>query len=212
MHSWSSSPPRYGGRATSEAAQHLGAIVAEGTARITRALWNHSRDKVGDAAKDAYSKLLGVFDRLKKRGGGRSQGLTRKDGIDAMERLETERLILRMFRDSDFDAYAEMCGDTEVMKYLGGPTMTRSEAWRSMAMVVGHWQLRGFGLWAVEERRAGCLVGRVGCWRPEGWPGLEIAWTLRRAFWGQGYATEAARAALDVAFSQLARAPRHQHD
>ena len=50
------------------------------------------------------------------------------------------------------------------------------------------------------------MVGRVGCWRPEGWPGLEIAWTLRRAFWGQGYATESARAALDVAFGELRQA------
>lgn len=55
-------------QATSEAAQHLGAIVAEGSARITRALWSNSRDKVGDAAKEAYSKLVGVLDRLKKRG------------------------------------------------------------------------------------------------------------------------------------------------
>ena len=55
-------------KATSEAAQHLGAIVAEGSARITRALWSNSREKVGDAAKEAYSKLLGVVDRLKKRG------------------------------------------------------------------------------------------------------------------------------------------------
>jgi RimJ/RimL family protein N-acetyltransferase len=116
-----------------------------------------------------------------------------------LERLETARLILRMFRESDLDAYAEMCGDAEVMRYLGGAVMTRSEAWRSMAMVVGHWQLRGFGLWAVEERETGLLAGRVGCWRPEGWPGLELAWTLQRAFWGRGYATEAARAALEVA-------------
>jgi RimJ/RimL family protein N-acetyltransferase len=120
-----------------------------------------------------------------------------------VEFLETDRLLLRMFRDSDIDAYAEMCGDAEVMKYLGGTTMTRSEAWRNMATVLGHWQLRGFGLWAVEERTGGELVGRVGCWRPEGWPGLEIAWTLRRAYWGLGYATEAARVAIDVAFSQL---------
>jgi RimJ/RimL family protein N-acetyltransferase len=120
-----------------------------------------------------------------------------------MERLETERLVLRMFRDADLDSYAEMCGDAEVMKYLGGSTMTRSEAWRNMAMVVGHWQLRGFGLWAVEERASGVLVGRVGCWRPEAWPGLELAWTLRRRYWGLGYATEAARAALDVALTDL---------
>ena len=114
-----------------------------------------------------------------------------------IERLETDRLILRMFRDSDFEAYAEMCGDEEVMKYLGGSAMTRMEAWRSMATVLGHWRLRGFGLWAVEEREHGIVVGRVGCWRPEGWPGLEVAWTLRRAFWGRGYATEAAKAAFE---------------
>jgi len=69
--------------------------------------------------------------------------------------------------------------------------------------VLGHWGLRGFGLWAVEERSTGELVGRVGCWRPEGWPGLEIGWTLRRASWGRGYATEAARSALDVALEEL---------
>jgi RimJ/RimL family protein N-acetyltransferase len=120
-----------------------------------------------------------------------------------VERLESDRLILRMFRESDLDGYAEMCGDAEVMKYLGGVPMTRSEAWRNMAMVLGHWHLCGFGLWAVEERHSGAFVGRVGCWRPEGWPGLELAWILRRAFWGLGYATEAARAALDVAFGPL---------
>ena len=120
-----------------------------------------------------------------------------------IEQMETDRLYLRLFEESDLDAYAEMCGDAEVMKYLGGVTMSRSEAWRNMATVLGHWQLRGFGLWAVEEKASGQFVGRVGCWRPEGWPGLEIAWTLRRAFWGRGYATESARAALHVAFGEL---------
>ena len=120
-----------------------------------------------------------------------------------MPELATERLVLRMFRESDLDAYAVMCGDPEVMRYLGTNPMTRSEAWRNMAMVLGHWQLRGFGLWAVEERGTGQLAGRVGCWRPEGWPGLEIGWVLRREFWGRGYATEAAQAALHYAFNEL---------
>ncbi|MDG3006200.1 GNAT family N-acetyltransferase [Paludisphaera mucosa] len=120
-----------------------------------------------------------------------------------METLETERLILRQFRDSDLDAYAEMAADPEVMRYLGAGPMGRSEAWRNMAMILGHWRLRGFGMWAVEERDTGEMVGRVGCWRPEGWPGLEVGWTLRRAYWGRGYATEAARASLDVAFEQI---------
>jgi RimJ/RimL family protein N-acetyltransferase len=118
-----------------------------------------------------------------------------------MDTLASERLLLRMFRESDLDAYAEMCADPEVMRYLGdGVTLTRAESWRNMAFVLGHWQLRGFGLWAVEERDTGLLVGRAGCWRPEGWPGFEIGWTLRRAFWDRGYATEAGRMALDQAF------------
>jgi RimJ/RimL family protein N-acetyltransferase len=120
-----------------------------------------------------------------------------------MESLATERLIMRMFAESDLDGYAQMCGDPEVMRYLGGNPMTRAEAWRHMAQVLGHWHLRGYGLWAVEERESGLLAGRVGCWRPEGWPGLEVGWTLRREFWGKGYATEAARSALDYAFCAL---------
>jgi len=68
---------------------------------------------------------------------------------------------------------------------------------------LGHWQLRGYGLWAVEERASGEMVGRIGCWNPEGWPGLEVGWTLRRRYWGRGYATEGARAALEYAFTQL---------
>jgi RimJ/RimL family protein N-acetyltransferase len=121
-----------------------------------------------------------------------------------MHTLASRRLLLRMFRESDLDAYAEMCGDPDVMRFLGdGRIMTRVEAWRHMALVVGHWQLRGFGLWAVEERGTGLLAGRVGCWQPEGWPGLEIGWALRRGFWGRGYATEAALATLDFAFTEL---------
>jgi RimJ/RimL family protein N-acetyltransferase len=117
--------------------------------------------------------------------------------------METERLVLRMFRESDTDAYAEMLADPEVMRFLGGKPMPRAEAWRNMAMVLGHWHLRGYGFWAVEEKESGELVGRVGCWRPEGWPGLEVGWTLRRRFWGRGYATEAARAAVNYVFTVL---------
>jgi RimJ/RimL family protein N-acetyltransferase len=119
--------------------------------------------------------------------------------------LETERLILREFRESDTDAYAEMLADPKVMRFLGKP-MSRAEAWRNMAMVVGHWRLRGYGFWAVEEREGREMVGRVGCWRPEDWPGLEVGWALRRAFWGRGYATEAARASVEYAFKELNQA------
>lgn len=108
-----------------------------------------------------------------------------------------------MLRESDFDAYAEMCADPEVMRYIGdGRPLLRPMAWRSLAMMVGHWHLRGYGLWAAEERASGALVGRIGFWNPERWPGFEIGWMLRRAFWGRGYATEGARAALRFAFAR----------
>jgi RimJ/RimL family protein N-acetyltransferase len=121
-----------------------------------------------------------------------------------MNTIETDRLLLRMLRQSDHDAYAAMCADPEVTRYLGdGQPMSRSEAWRQMAVLLGHWQLRGYGLWAVEERQSGEFIGRVGIWHPDGWPGLEVGWTLRREFWGNGYATEGARAALRYAFDEL---------
>lgn len=120
--------------------------------------------------------------------------------------LTTDRLILRAFRDEDLDAYAEICTDPEVMRYLGeGRTLTRAEAWRQMALIVGHWQLRGFGMWAIEEKESGRLIGRAGLFEPEGWPGFEAGWVLGRAWWGKGYATEAAREALRYAFEDLDR-------
>jgi RimJ/RimL family protein N-acetyltransferase len=123
-----------------------------------------------------------------------------------MQALASERLVLRMFGQSDFDDYAEMCGDPDVMRFLGdGQPLSRADAWRNLAVVVGHWQLRGFGLWAVEEKRTGAFVGRVGCWQPEGWPGFEVGWALRRQFWGKGYATEAALHSVDFAFNKLGR-------
>jgi RimJ/RimL family protein N-acetyltransferase len=118
--------------------------------------------------------------------------------------LETERLRLRMFREEDFAPYAQICADPEVMRYLAdGKPLTGAEAWRQMAMILGHWQLRGYGLWAVEERATGALLGRIGLFNPEGWPGLELGWALGREHWGKGYATEGARRALRYAFDEL---------
>jgi RimJ/RimL family protein N-acetyltransferase len=118
--------------------------------------------------------------------------------------LRTERLILRRFRPTDFDAYASMCADTDVMRHLSanGSVLSRGDAWRQMAMFVGHWELRGYGTWAV-EREGHRFVGRVGLHFPEGWPDRELGWTLCRAFWGRGFATEAAHAAADHAFRRL---------
>jgi RimJ/RimL family protein N-acetyltransferase len=76
-------------------------------------------------------------------------------------------------------------------------------AWRSMAMLLGHWQLRGYGMWAMELRETGEFIGRVGLHRPEGWPALEIGWMLRADQRHHGYATEGARVALEFAFRTL---------
>jgi RimJ/RimL family protein N-acetyltransferase len=118
--------------------------------------------------------------------------------------LQTDRLTLRMLRDSDSDAYAEMCADPETMRYIGdGQPLIRPMAWRNLAMMLGHWHLRGYGLWAAEERATGAFVGRIGYWNPEGWPGFELGWMLCQSFRGRGYATEGARAALAFAFTRL---------
>jgi RimJ/RimL family protein N-acetyltransferase len=109
--------------------------------------------------------------------------------------------VLRPFRHDDIEAYAAMCADVEVMRYLGTPAgLTREDAWRQMAMLLGHWELRGFGMWALEERDTGRFVGRVGLHDPEGWPDREVGWVLARAFWGRGLAYEAAQVALEQAF------------
>ena len=73
--------------------------------------------------------------------------------------LETDRLVLRPFAESDLDAYAAMCADPEVMRFLGGETWDRMKTWRHIAATLGHWQLRGYGPWAVEEKVSGTLVG-----------------------------------------------------
>ena len=123
-----------------------------------------------------------------------------------MMTLETERLILRMFREDDFEQHASICADPEVTRFLGeGRPLSRFEAWRSMAMILGHWQLRGYGPWAVEERATGNLIGKIGFFYPEGWPDFELGWVLGRESWGKGYASEGARRALDYAFTEMGR-------
>jgi RimJ/RimL family protein N-acetyltransferase len=114
--------------------------------------------------------------------------------------LTTERLLMRPLRQSDTDAFAELCADEEVMRWLGG-TMDRHTAWRHMATLTGHWHLHGFGRWALELRDSGEFAGHVGLWFPEGWPAIELGWALARRAWGRGLATEAGRAGLDYAWN-----------
>lgn len=123
-----------------------------------------------------------------------------------MDTLETNRLTLRMLREADFDAYAETCADPEVMRYLGtGVTLNRNDTWRAMAGILGHWKLLGYGMFAMEVRETGELIGRTGYLNPPGWPGFELGWVLGRPWWGKGYAVEAAIKCRDYAFDAMGR-------
>lgn len=116
--------------------------------------------------------------------------------------IETARLTLRPPIEADLDSWARLSADATAMRYLGG-AKSRSLAWRDMAGIAGGWALHGFSMFSVMERATGHWVGHVGPWRPEGWPGTEVGWSLAREVWGRGYATEAAAAAMDWAVNRL---------
>ena len=118
--------------------------------------------------------------------------------------IETERLRLTAFGERHFEAYASMLADPGSTKFVGdGEPLDRMNAWRSMAMLLGHWQLRGYGMWALELKDTGEFIGRAGLMRPEGWPDLELGWMLKPDFRHHGYATEAGSAILDFAWHAL---------
>ncbi|MBU2865134.1 GNAT family N-acetyltransferase [Reinekea forsetii] len=118
--------------------------------------------------------------------------------------IETERLRLRGYKASDLDAFAQMNSDPEFVLYFGtGQPLSRWDSWNVLTMLAGHWMLRGFGFWIVEEKNTGAFVGRVGIWKPDGWPGTEIGWGISKSHWGKGYATEAAEASMTWAFDNL---------
>jgi RimJ/RimL family protein N-acetyltransferase len=121
--------------------------------------------------------------------------------------LQTERLILRQWTADDFEPFAALHADPAVMEFLAvdGKPLTRFQSWQGFCAMLGHWQVRGFGIFAVIERSSGEFVGRVGPWYAEGWPDFEIIWTIRPKFWGRGYATEAARRCVEHAFVDLGR-------
>lgn len=110
-----------------------------------------------------------------------------------------------MLHDSDFEEYWAIHADPEVTRYTMRAQLDRSDAWRHLAWLVGHWHLRGFGMWGVFEKETGRMAGRVGFHQPEGWPGFELAWTMGRESWGKGYATEAAKRCLAFAFEEMGR-------
>jgi RimJ/RimL family protein N-acetyltransferase len=115
--------------------------------------------------------------------------------------LHSERLMLREFRATDFEPFAEFFA-SEASRFVGGPC-SRNDAWRGLAMYAGHRVLRGYGIWALESRASGATVGQCGLWYPEGWPEPEIHWALFPEYQGNGFATEATRRVRDHARDEL---------
>ena len=124
-----------------------------------------------------------------------------------MTTLVAPRLALREWRDADLEPYAALNADPEVMRYFPN-TLDRDESDASAARVREHFHRHGFGPWAVEIPGVADFAGFVGLMIPSFeahfTPCVEIGWRLARAYWGQGYATEAARAVLDYAWGTLA--------
>ncbi|MCB1338559.1 MAG: GNAT family N-acetyltransferase [Maritimibacter sp.] len=115
--------------------------------------------------------------------------------------LETERLFLRAMREEDV-AEEVAFFQTERSRNVGGP-LPSNQVWRAVAGMIGHWALRGYGFWALEEKRSGRYMGRAGLWCPDPWPEPEIGWTLMGHAEGQGFAHEAALAARGYAYDEL---------
>ncbi len=112
--------------------------------------------------------------------------------------LHTERLVLRAFRAADAEPMTAFFADP-VSQFYGGP-LGPEDAWRKFATYPGHWFLRGYGPWAIERRDTGEYIGLTGPWYPAGWIEPEITWALVPGHHGQGYATEAAAAALAATY------------
>lgn len=116
--------------------------------------------------------------------------------------LATARLTLRPPSAADFPLYRAFYEDADGSAFYGGP-LRADLAWRRLAQDVGHWALRGFGMWTLVRREDGAALGGCGLFHPEGWPSHELTWWLLPAHRGAGYAAEASRAVIAFGYRQL---------
>jgi len=120
------------------------------------------------------------------------------------EEIQTDRLLMRRWREADREPFAELNGDPETLVFFPA-TLTRAESDALVDRIEARFDERGYGLWALEVRQTGDFIGFTGLapLPPDvpGGGGMEIGWRLARHAWHHGYATEAARAALEVAFN-----------
>jgi RimJ/RimL family protein N-acetyltransferase len=126
--------------------------------------------------------------------------------MSSISEMLTDRLVLRQLRTTDLGALAEINGDPRVMEYFPG-TLSREESDAFAERVRNHWVKHGFGQWAVERREDGVFLGVTGLSRPRFeahfTPCVEIGWRLAAPYWGNGYATEAATAAMRLGFERM---------
>src|SRR3990167_2232368 len=122
-----------------------------------------------------------------------------------MKILETERLILRTWKKEDAEVYFQINQNPKVIEFLGGP-LTREQIYDFIPAVNKHQEKQGYTLWAVELKETGELIGFIGLnyidWEAHFTPAVEVGWRLGSQYWGNGYATEGAKAALDYGFKQ----------
>ena len=120
--------------------------------------------------------------------------------------IQAKRLLLRQWRPSDFPLFAELCADRDVMQFFPS-TLSEAENLALAQRVHGLIAERGWGLWAVEVPGVSDFIGFVGLHVPKDYlpcsPCVEIGWRLAKPYWGKGYASEAATAALGYAFTEL---------
>jgi RimJ/RimL family protein N-acetyltransferase len=127
--------------------------------------------------------------------------------VSDLPSLRTPRLLLRAWRDEDLEPFAALNADPVVMEFFPKP-LDRTESDAAVARIRDHFAAHGYGFWAVEVPGVADFIGFVGLAVPRFeahfTPCVEIGWRLARAYWGRGYATEAACAALDIGFRDLA--------
>lgn len=124
---------------------------------------------------------------------------------EPIPRLETEDLVLRGYRETDFYPFAAFAA-SERARFVGGP-QSRADAWRSFMASIGHWALRGYGMWIVEHRESQQVAGRVGVILNDGWHEPELGWHIYEGYEGKGYAHQACIAARDYAARQYGMNP-----
>ena len=122
--------------------------------------------------------------------------------MNVFDHLETDRLRFREWREEDHAVVAAIYADEDHARYIGG-AQDEDRAWRILATFIGHRALRGFSLYAVEEKASGVCIGWCGPWAPHGWPENEIGYSLLPSATGRGYAREAAARMLAHAYDDL---------